>query len=125
MLGKLGTSACAFPLDVFSITWQPTQSLPAISLPIVTSGIVDSAWLGSTPSSGSWAVEIDDVVTRTTPMHKNPPILLRTDERKRSQASELQIVVTSFSLKLGKMSLCDHSLKQAYSRRVPGQQSTN
>jgi hypothetical protein len=94
MLGKLGTSACAFPLDVFSITWQPTQSLPAISLPIVTSGIVDS-------------------------------ILLRTDEKKRSQASELQIVVTSFSLKLGKMSLCDHSLKQAYSRRVPGQQSTN
>ena len=41
MLGKLGTSACVFPLDVFSITWQPTQSLPAISLPIVTSGIVD------------------------------------------------------------------------------------
>ena len=53
-------------------------------------------------------------------MHKNPPNLLRADERKRGQASELQIVVTSFSLKLGKMGLRDHSLKQTYSRRVPG-----
>ena len=53
-------------------------------------------------------------------LHKNPPILLRTDERKRSQASESQIVVTSFSRKLGKMSLRVHSLKLAYSRRLPG-----
>ena len=99
MLGKLGTSACAFPLDVFSITWQPRQSLPASSLPAATSGIVDSTWLGCTPSSGSCAVVIADVSTRNTAMIR----YTRADEMKRGQTAELQFLVTSFSVELGEV----------------------